>query len=100
IPDSQLMAVHPTQLYETLAALVIWGFGVAYFRRRPGIGRTSVWVIGALAVERFLVEFVRAKDDRFFGVLTLAQIISVLVVIVLLVLARRLPRERKRHLPA
>ncbi|MEM7049915.1 MAG: prolipoprotein diacylglyceryl transferase family protein, partial [Acidobacteriota bacterium] len=46
IPDSQLMAVHPTQLYETLAALVIWGFGVAYFRRRPGIGRTSVWVIG------------------------------------------------------
>ena len=30
-----------------------------------------------LAVERFLVEFLRAKDDRFFGAFTLAQLISV-----------------------
>ena len=28
------------------------------------------------AVERFLVEFLRAKDDRFFGPLTAAQLIS------------------------
>ena len=28
-------------------------------------------------VERFIVEFFRAKDDRFFGVLTLAQVISI-----------------------
>jgi phosphatidylglycerol:prolipoprotein diacylglycerol transferase len=32
--------------------------------------------LGFAGAERFLVEFLRAKDDRFFGVLTLAQIIS------------------------
>ena len=33
-------------------------------------------------LERFLVEFLRAKDDRFFGVLTLAQLISLAIVAV------------------
>jgi phosphatidylglycerol:prolipoprotein diacylglycerol transferase len=32
-------------------------------------------------VERFLVEILRAKDDRFFGPLTIAQGISVVLVI-------------------
>jgi prolipoprotein diacylglyceryltransferase len=31
-------------------------------------------------VERFFVEFFRAKDDRFFGVITLAQAISLLLI--------------------
>ena len=40
-----------------------------------------VWL--ALAgTERFLVEFLRAKDDRFLGALTLAQMISLVVVAV------------------
>jgi prolipoprotein diacylglyceryltransferase len=34
-----------------------------------------LWMAMAGA-ERFLVEFVRAKDDRYFGVLTVAQVIS------------------------
>lgn len=33
-------------------------------------------------LERFAVEFLRAKDDRFFGVLTVAQIISLGIVAV------------------
>jgi phosphatidylglycerol:prolipoprotein diacylglycerol transferase len=33
-------------------------------------------------LERFLVEFLRAKDDRFFGLLTVAQIISLAIVAV------------------
>jgi phosphatidylglycerol:prolipoprotein diacylglycerol transferase len=32
-------------------------------------------------MERFLVEFFRAKDDRFFGVLSLAQVISIGVIV-------------------
>jgi len=31
--------------------------------------------------ERFLVEFFRAKDDRFFGALTLAQVISITLIL-------------------
>ncbi|HCO14151.1 MAG TPA: hypothetical protein DIT46_08190 [Gemmatimonadetes bacterium] len=38
--------------------------------------------LGCAGVERFLVEFLRAKDDRFFGVLTVAQIISLAIVAV------------------
>jgi prolipoprotein diacylglyceryltransferase len=40
-----------------------------------------LWLAMA-GLERFLVEFLRAKDDRFFGVLTLAQVISLAIVAV------------------
>ena len=39
-----------------------------------------LWLVLA-GTERFLVEFFRAKDDRFFGILTLAQIISLAIVV-------------------
>ena len=47
--------------------------------------------LSLLAVERFMVEIVRAKDDRFLGPLTLAQVISlgILVGMVALALRRR-----------
>ena len=33
-------------------------------------------------LERFLVEFVRAKDDRFLGPFTVAQVTSVLLIVI------------------
>jgi len=33
-------------------------------------------------VERFVIEFLRAKDDRIFGAFTLAQVTSVALVLV------------------
>ena len=38
-----------------------------------------IWLVCA-GLERFAVEFLRAKDDRFFGILTLAQVISLGIV--------------------
>jgi phosphatidylglycerol:prolipoprotein diacylglycerol transferase len=89
--DSTLVRVHPTQLYETLTCLVIWWIGVKLLKRNAGPGSTALPILGLLAVERFLVEILRAKDDRFLGPFTLAQAISVLVVLVVvgLWLARR-----------
>jgi phosphatidylglycerol:prolipoprotein diacylglycerol transferase len=91
VPAGELVTVHPTQLYETLAALVIWWIAVRMLRRGAPAGTATFAVLGLLAVERFGVEFLRAKDDRFLGGFTVAQLISVLVVIVLtaLWLARR-----------
>jgi phosphatidylglycerol:prolipoprotein diacylglycerol transferase len=40
-----------------------------------------VW-LSLAGAERFFVEFFRAKDDRFFGPLTLAQVISLTLVTV------------------
>lgn len=81
IPDGvapeTVLAVHPTQLYETAMGfamfLILW--------RLRDHRHAEGWLFGAYmvvaGVERFLVEFVRAKDDRFFGPLTAAQVISV-----------------------
>ena len=72
----QILPVHPTQLYEvgmsTLFFFVLW-----YLRRgrHPAGWLFMMWLTMA-GVERFIVEIFRAKDDRFFGVLTLAQVIS------------------------
>lgn len=79
-PD-ELVAVHPTQLYETFAGLAICLFAVWLIRR--GVPPSAVFLpaAAALAAERFLVEFLRAKDDRFFGALTLAQLLSLAVLV-------------------
>ena len=52
-------------------------------------GRNLETVMG---IERFLVEIVRAKDDRFLGPFTIAQLISVILVVVGIVLAARRDR--------
>ena len=46
--------------------------------------------LGLAGVERFLVEFLRAKDDRFLGPFTLAQFISVGLIVVALISLRKL----------
>jgi phosphatidylglycerol:prolipoprotein diacylglycerol transferase len=48
-----------------------------------------------LGVERFFVEFVRAKDDRFLGPFTIAQLISVILIIAGIVLYARKARVVK-----
>jgi phosphatidylglycerol:prolipoprotein diacylglycerol transferase len=81
----QIVPVHPTQLYEvgmsTLIFFVLWRI-----RRtpRPSGKLFMLWLMLA-GVERFLVEFLRAKDDRFFGLLTMAQMISLAIVAIGLV---------------
>jgi len=78
----QVLAVHPTQIYETIAMLLVFWW---LWRRRDhghAIGWLFAWYLVFAGVERFLVEIVRAKDDRFLGPLTLAQAISLLLVVV------------------
>lgn len=76
----EVLAVHPTQLYETAAMLIV--FAILWrLRHSP---HALGWLFGLYLVlsgaERFLVEFIRAKDDRFFGGFTLAQLLSVAAV--------------------
>jgi phosphatidylglycerol:prolipoprotein diacylglycerol transferase len=90
VPDGTLMRVHPTQLYETALALLIWGIAIWMFRRRQPrqpAGSIALAVLALLAVERFLVEILRAKDDRFFGPFTLAQVFSVAVLVLVGIIA-------------
>lgn len=78
----QVVPVHPTQLYEIVMASTI--FFVLWKLRVHEHGAGWLWWIclTLLSVERFLVEFVRVKDDRFLGPLTLAQGIAVTLVLI------------------
>ena len=76
----RIVPVHPTQLYEIAMALVI--FAIVWRLRNsahPPGWVFALWLALASAA-RFLVEFVRAKDDRFLGALTIAQVISLLLI--------------------
>jgi thioredoxin reductase (NADPH) len=64
---------------------------VRLLARRVRPGDVALPVLALLAVERFLVEFLRAKDDRFLGPFTVAQAISLLVLVGLLVARRWRP---------
>jgi hypothetical protein len=70
-------------------------FGVLMWLNRRPHRRGLAWALFLimLGIERFLVEIVRAKDDRLFGEFTVAQVISVLLVVAGAVLALRRPRE-------
>ena len=44
------------------------------------------WLFGVYllfaGVERFLIEFLRAKDDRLLGPLTVAQVVSMVLIVI------------------
>jgi len=72
----QIVPVHPTQLYEVALSTLIFLFLWRIRRHDHGKGWLfMVWLVLA-GTERFLVEFLRAKDDRFLGMFTLAQMFS------------------------
>lgn len=77
-PPTQVVAVHPTQIYETVMGfmmfLILWRF--REHKHAEG------WLFGMYCllagIERFIVEFFRAKDDRFFiAGITAAQLIAI-----------------------
>lgn len=77
-----LLAVHPTQLYEVIIMLAVFALLWNWRRKQRGTG----WLFGAYLIlagaERFVVEFLRAKDDRFLGALTYAQGTSLALIVV------------------
>jgi phosphatidylglycerol:prolipoprotein diacylglycerol transferase len=91
ILDEELLRVHPTQIYSSLTSFAIFGVALWLEKRKLAPGGLFLAVMAMLSLERIFVEFFRAKDDRFFGQFTLAQLISVaiLVLIGLMALLRR-----------
>jgi phosphatidylglycerol:prolipoprotein diacylglycerol transferase len=74
--------VHPTPIYELLAALVIAHFLWRIGRRAIGSQRPAGEVFGYFliftGISRFLVEFIRLNDKSFLNLLTNAQVASLL----------------------
>ena len=104
IPDGvnplEVLAVHPTQLYEAAAMLVVsW----ALWRLRTHV-RGAGWLFGAYLLfsgtERFLIEFIRAKDDRFLAGFTVAQVASVIIAAVGVLFMARWAKRDQLTIPA
>ncbi len=58
--------IHPTQLYESVASLVIFGILLWWFRRKKHDGQVFVLYLALYAVARFFLEFLRGDEDRGF----------------------------------
>jgi phosphatidylglycerol:prolipoprotein diacylglycerol transferase len=87
---SLLVAVHPTQVYETTVMLL----ATAWLWKHRAHGHATGWLFACYlviaGVERFAIEFLRAKDDRVLHGFTIAQAASVPMVAVGLFLISRL----------
>jgi phosphatidylglycerol:prolipoprotein diacylglycerol transferase len=91
---NQVVTVIPTQLVEValgfLMFLILWRLR----DHKHAVG----WLFGVYCllagIERFIVEFMRAKDDRFFGALSTAQAIAIGIMIVGVVIMGRFREPR------
>jgi phosphatidylglycerol---prolipoprotein diacylglyceryl transferase len=93
--------LHPTQLYEAGAELLILIVLLVTERRgRPYAGRTFWLYMLLYAVSRFIIEFYRGDERGMVGALSTSQFISVLLaplaIVMLVYLARVRAPEPKR----
>lgn len=70
------LAVHPSQLYSAANAAILCLFVLAYepFRKREG--ELFAWFLILYPVTRFLLEIIRADEPGSYGGLTIAQVVS------------------------
>jgi len=74
---TQSLALHPTQLYESLAGLVLLLFVVAIRRRRRFPGQVFLALVPAYAVLRYAIELFRADLHRgALGPFSTSQVIA------------------------
>jgi phosphatidylglycerol---prolipoprotein diacylglyceryl transferase len=73
--------LHPTQLYEAGAELLILGFLLLSERRgRPFPGRTFWSYMLLYGISRFIIEFYRGDNRGTFGMFSTSQVVSLVIV--------------------
>ncbi|HEX4683924.1 MAG TPA: prolipoprotein diacylglyceryl transferase family protein, partial [Gemmatimonadaceae bacterium] len=82
LSPSQVLSVYPTQLLEVLLAFIMF---IVLWRMRDH-DHAEGWLFGVWCIfagaERFVVEFFRAKDDRYAWAagLSMAQVIAIAII--------------------
>jgi phosphatidylglycerol---prolipoprotein diacylglyceryl transferase len=77
-------ALHPTQIYESLAVFAIFGFLLWLLARKKFDGQVTLAYVALYSVVRFLIEFYRgdaARGTVFGGMLSTSQFIAILLVL-------------------
>jgi phosphatidylglycerol:prolipoprotein diacylglycerol transferase len=77
IPDNAIVEVIPTQLFEVALGLVIFAILWQVGKRRLKTGQLFSLFLVLYGIERFFIEFVRAKGDRVIAGLSTSQLVSI-----------------------
>jgi phosphatidylglycerol---prolipoprotein diacylglyceryl transferase len=70
------VALHPTQLYESIANALIFGFLYWRVRRTHVFGEVFGWYLVLYSIARFVIEFFRFHEQSTWAGLSLTQWIS------------------------
>ena len=90
--------LHPSQIYESLAAFLIFFFLLWLAPRKRFQGQVTLAYVGLYSAVRFALEFFRGDPDRgtwFRGVLSTSQLIAIVLLLGVAVLLPRLSRTQK-----
>ena len=88
--------LHPTQLYEAGAELLILGLLLATERRgRPFAGRTFWLYMLLYGISRFIIELYRGDSRGTIGMFSTSQFVSLVIIPLSLVMLFYLARRRK-----
>jgi phosphatidylglycerol:prolipoprotein diacylglycerol transferase len=74
-------SVHPVQIYEAAANLLLYGLLLWAYRRRPRAGQVLALYLTTYPVIRFLMELLRGDERELWG-LTVAQDVSVALFVI------------------
>ena len=85
VATSGIVRVHPTPIYEFivggLIAWILWRRGTSRLREHAPAGGVLAEYLVLTGLARFLVEFIRINPRSVFGVLTNAQVVSLLSIV-------------------
>ena len=80
--SSEVLKVHPTQIYESIAGILCFIY-LWKRRMRNSLPGSQFFIYLILAgIERFLVEFIRTNEKYLFDIFSGAQIISLIMVFI------------------
>jgi phosphatidylglycerol:prolipoprotein diacylglycerol transferase len=90
--------LHPSQLYESAGAFLIFAFLLWLLPRKSFHGQVALAYVALYSVVRFGLEFLRGDPERgswFGGVLSTSQVIAIVLLLVTAVLLPRLRRTQR-----
>ncbi|MDI6786157.1 MAG: prolipoprotein diacylglyceryl transferase [bacterium] len=74
-------SLHPTQIYDSIASLLIFIILNWKLKYRSFAGEVLVWYLVLYPVARFVIELFRGDNPAFIFSLTMSQIISILLLL-------------------
>jgi phosphatidylglycerol---prolipoprotein diacylglyceryl transferase len=96
LPDAAVVTVHPTQLYEVGLALIMFAILWRLGAKKLKPGQLFAVYMALYAVERFVIEFVRAKSDRIVLGLSTSQLASIILITLAAIIWQRQSRQPDR----